>query len=217
MPILLGHATKLIMENLQKLPLGDQAFAKSLCSQYQQNLHLSDKQVYWVEKFYAVVQAPPPLTPSLFEQREAKIAAALPNAIPNRVDLSRILAMFDAAEQHIKYPRILLAVGEEVYQLARAGSQSSMPGSVNVTSKGSFGNRTWFGRIASDGYWLPARQFLDDRELFNTLVELAKNPEESARLYGQRFGHCCFCRRELTNHESIRLGYGPICAANYGL
>lgn len=40
--------------------------------------------------------------------------------------------------------------------------------------------------------------------------------EEAAR-FGHLTGTCVYCQRRLTDERSIRVGYGPTCATNYGL
>jgi hypothetical protein len=42
-------------------------------------------------------------------------------------------------------------------------------------------------------------------------------PKYQVTIYGQRFGSCCFCGRELTEKASLYYGYGPVCADKYGL
>lgn len=49
-----------------------------------------------------------------------------------------------------------------------------------------------------------------------TVIEVASDPHNAAIAYGQRTGNCAICGRELTNHASIDLGIGPICAEKYG-
>ena len=53
-------------------------------------------------------------------------------------------------------------------------------------------------------------------ETLEVLREIAKNPGDAARMYGQKTGICC-CGAELTNAQSIAAGIGPICAGNWGL
>jgi hypothetical protein len=48
------------------------------------------------------------------------------------------------------------------------------------------------------------------------VLEVASDPHNAAIAYGQRTGNCAICSRELTNHASIDLGIGPICAEKYG-
>jgi hypothetical protein len=50
------------------------------------------------------------------------------------------------------------------------------------------------------------------------LIELVyTNPAEAIAKMGRETGICGFCSRALTNPESIKLGYGPVCAERYGL
>lgn len=41
--------------------------------------------------------------------------------------------------------------------------------------------------------------------------------DEEAAKFGQLYGTCCYCWRELTDERSIEAGYGPVCAENRGL
>lgn len=50
-----------------------------------------------------------------------------------------------------------------------------------------------------------------------TLETLHKEPLESFKFIGQRYSYCCFCGTEITSKNSLAVGYGPICAENYGL
>lgn len=38
-----------------------------------------------------------------------------------------------------------------------------------------------------------------------------------AAAHGQQHAWCCFCGLELTDDVSVRVGYGPVCAAKHGL
>lgn len=48
------------------------------------------------------------------------------------------------------------------------------------------------------------------------VIAVASDPHNAAIAYGRRTGNCAICGRELTNHASIDLGIGPICAEKYG-
>ena len=56
---------------------------------------------------------------------------------------------------------------------------------------------------------------------FDPLRELLKMiddcPLEFDWSRGQTQARCCFCRHELIGEKSVRLGYGPVCAAKYGM
>lgn len=46
---------------------------------------------------------------------------------------------------------------------------------------------------------------------------IAVNPVIAASIWGRKMGRCCFCGLELTDERSVAVGYGPICADNWGL
>jgi len=54
-------------------------------------------------------------------------------------------------------------------------------------------------------------------ELIEFIVELSNDPFGFAADEGKKKGICCFCKRELTNGESVQRGYGPVCADRYDL
>ena len=54
-------------------------------------------------------------------------------------------------------------------------------------------------------------------KLIKFIVELSKAPFECIAKEGKQKGICCFCKRKLTNEESVFRGYGPICASRYDL
>lgn len=56
-----------------------------------------------------------------------------------------------------------------------------------------------------------------DSAVVDVLKKVNEDPLEHARQYGSRLGSCCFCGRVLTHSVSIELGYGPICADNWGM
>ena len=54
-------------------------------------------------------------------------------------------------------------------------------------------------------------------EYIQCLQEFNDNPIEIARAYSSKYGKCSFCARPLSDPRSTEVGYGPICATNYGL
>lgn len=128
----------------------------------------------------------------------------------------RIVAMMAEAAESLKYPKVRLADADDnVVRLSVAGGRARYPGSVNVTTDESYHDNTWYGRIMTDGTWAPSKSV--PSWVADALAEFEADPEGAARAYGQRFSSCCFCGRELTADGSIDVGYGPICADNFGL
>lgn len=140
-----------------------------------------------------------------------------PPSVPVTLNLRRIVEMMDlaaAAQKRLPTIRLETTHGQPVV-LKRAGERSRDPGSINVTDGRPFGDNKWYGRIDRDGDFHASRQCrVEHAEL---LTQLAQNPESVATQHGIATGTCCFCSRLLSTRESRVVGYGPICAARYGL
>lgn len=133
--------------------------------------------------------------------------------------LGSIVTILDRAASRLKWPVIRFEAEGGRYRLGLSGPASRDPGSVNVTSdERGFESRTYFGRIGRDGVFLPhPGQSASAAAIGAALRAFAADPVQSARVYGQRFGRCCFCGLELTDGRSVDAGYGPICAEKFGL
>ena len=141
------------------------------------------------------------------------IAERAPQAAQNVGDLSRIVAMFDRARQHLRFPAVAL----DGFRVNVAGQRAREPGSLTITSadKGADGRRAWFGRVTLAGQFEPARDTPAD--IGDKLRRFAADPVGVAAEYGRLHGACCFCRKSLRDERSTAVGYGPTCAANFGL
>ena len=178
------------------LPDRDRATAASLLGQSRQGL--TPKQTALAESLVARASAPP---------------AA-------RTDgLEPIVEMLALAGTKLKWPVIRFEADGVRYRLGLSGAASRNPRSVSVTTdERACDARTYFGRIDPLGVFEPHyKQAAAGTAIGAALRAFAAAPAEQARLYGQRFGQCCFCGLELTNKASIQAGYGPICADKYGL
>lgn len=93
--------------------------------------------------------------------------------------------------------------------ISRAPDNGSNPGALYVK----YGDE-YQGKIVGTRYFAvrSARPETED-----ALMEIAKDPLEAAVRWGRRTGRCSCCGRELTNHESIELGIGPICREKWGM
>jgi hypothetical protein len=178
----------------------DRRFAWSLITQYRERGSLSDKQRPYVAQLIERATKPKPQLPT----------AQLGNGF------DRIITLFLTARVRIKYPRIRLALpnGQPVV-LKMAGERSKYNGQINVSDGGPYGDNIWYGRIDQQGRWSKSRNVTPEVE--ELLTSLTRNPEEVAEMYGRLTNHCCFCGRELTDPRSVEVGYGPVCAQNYGL
>ena len=128
-------------------------------------------------------------------------------------DLSRIVAMFDRAKEHLKYPAIVL----DGFRVTVAGETAREPTSLTVTSidKGTDGHHTWYGRVTKAGTYEPSR--IAPPAIATKLRAFAADPMREAGAYGRQHGTCCFCRLPLRAKRSTTVGYGPVCADHFGL
>lgn len=127
-----------------------------------------------------------------------------------------------AAEAQKQHPAIVLQVptvidggGGGQLKLSLAGEKARQPNTVNLTDGLPYGESKFYGRIHLDGSvekgrsWTPAIEDL--------LRRLAADPLHVAAQHGCATGVCCFCNRALSTKESRSAGYGPVCAAKFGL
>ena len=193
-----------LKQNLGKLSPRDRDFANSLLDGFSRYGSLTPKQLFWVDKLNARVNAPQPAA--------VKIAVG---------SMKGVIALFDHAKQHLKHPKITLSLNGSPVTLAIAGAQAKAPGSINVMGEGKFPNREWFGRISPEGEWSPSRALDSDATkrdaLLALLTEFANNPADVAKKFGILTGNCSFCMRPLSDDRSVAAGFGPICADHYGL
>jgi len=195
----------LIKQGVAQPNLGDSRidFAMSLCKQA---LHgkksLSEKQQYWLGKLYEMATTPKPE----------------PTVIDLGADMQGLLALFSKAKgSKLKSPKIRIEVAGQKLCISLAGNAAKHPGSINVTDGKPFGENKWFGRILTDGTWMPGKAADELPILEDFLSHLASKPAETAAAYGKASGNCCFCNTEIKTAESMAVGYGPVCANKWGL
>ncbi len=97
----------------------------------------------------------------------------------------------------------------------RASTKSKSPGAIYVCPPGR--DAGWYGRIELDGTYTPNSNLVPQFDLLAQLHAFAASPESYAANYGLATKVCCFCAIALSDPRSLLVGYGPICAGNYGL
>lgn len=192
----------LLKDNLTKLPERDRQFAWSLCHQFFKKGDLSNKQQVWLYRLADKAHGIPDFTQPYPEK--VQVGA-----------LSGLIAMFEKAGQKLKYPTITLQLdnGQEV-RLSRAGANSKNPGFIYVKSK-----YAYWGKVSPDGQFMPITGLDPDvKDKVSALLrDLSRHPAEAAAKHGSLTGYCCFCASLLTDEKSVSVGYGPVCAKNWGL
>lgn len=117
------------------------------------------------------------------------------------IDLGNVVAMFSKAHEAIKTPKFRF----EDLVISRAPDHGVNAGALYVKVNGDYAGKV------KEGKWFGSQDILPK------LQQISKDPLSSAVAYGRRTGTCACCGKELTVHESIERGIGPICAEKWGL
>lgn len=153
--------------------------------------------------------------------------ASAPKQTAQVGEMSGVFALFAKANEPGKtgkrgrYPAIVLSVPDVnmSVRLSVAGERAKVPGSITVldANKGADG-RDWFGRILQDGTFQPSNALNGRADaVAKRLTEFAADPAKVAAEHGKLTKSCCFCNHPLTVGKSTDVGYGPDCAAKFGL
>jgi hypothetical protein len=131
-------------------------------------------------------------------------------------NLAGLRDLFAKASAKLKRPAIVLTIpgtGDEV-KVSLAGPGSRYHGQLMIASP-DFGSGVYYGRVTQEGEFFSGRSYSAAvREL---LTDLANDPAATASRHGHLTGNCCFCRKALKDDRSTTVGYGPVCAARFGL
>lgn len=131
------------------------------------------------------------------------------------VDAAPIVALLQGArDRGLTWPkvRVMAPDGRRVL-LSLAGADSRNPGAVYLKLDGEY-----YGMVAKSGE--VRGDLAGDAAMRLHLAAIAADPAGMAREYARQHATCSFCGLELTADNadgSIDVGYGPVCAARYGL
>ena len=164
------------------------SFAASLVKQFDDRGSLSEKQTGAAVAMLMKIKA------NKAERAEAPT-----------VDLSNVVAMFNKAHEAIKTPKFRF----ENLVISRAPDTGANAGALYVKVDGEYAGKV------KEGKWFGLRSAPQDT--LSKLQQIAESPLDSAVAYGRKTGNCAMCGRDLTKHESIERGVGPICAERFGL
>lgn len=135
-----------------------------------------------------------------------------------RIHTQAIVKLMQTAKLHIEYPKVRLQSDDITIQLSVAGPHAKMPNSINITDSKAFEVGQFYGRIKPDGELMLVHMATNlDTLIKHELKLFAEQPTQYAKLYSNVTGNCMFCCRELTDPQSVAVGYGPVCAGNFGL
>jgi hypothetical protein len=174
----------------------DAEFAASLTEQWGRFGSLSEKQMHWAGVLIERAFSPQPAAKAP-TTRQPEVSA----------DFSRLRHMFSlASAAGLKRPKIKVVVNDVDLKFAPAPISGNNPGYIYVHSQGEYA-----GKVSPEG------NFFGNPKVRDALLAFALDPAGKASAHGHATGECCFCSRELTDPASVAVGYGPICAGNYGL
>ena len=142
-----------------------------------------------------------------------------------QIEIGNVQAIVDlirGAAKKLKYPKLLISAGDFTLRLSVAGNASKYAGSIMVNDSHAKTSNGWaklWGRIDPDGNWVRGYQIsdADNATVVAALKKFAEDPAGIAAQFGKHTGSCCFCGLTLTDRRSVDVGYGPICAGNWGL
>lgn len=169
---------------------GWNALAASLADQHNAGRAWSEKQVAAIEAMLVRME----------ERRAQREAEA------REVNLQPIIDMFAyARDKGYKRP-VYRAEGLKISLAPTTGANA---GALYVKTE----NDEYIGKVA-DGRFFGTREATDEHK--TALSVIAESPRDAAIRYGRRTGSCACCGRVLSNHQSIELGIGPVCAEKWG-
>ena len=177
----------------------DRDFAGSLLGGFRKYGRFTEKQLPYVQRLIDRAN------------REAKESGQpKPSSEPS---FTKLVEMFDKAATELKKPRVMFASDAGEFMVRRAADTSKNPGFLYVLMNGEYA-----GKIEP---MARGARFYATREcppaVAQALTSFNRDPQKAATAYGMATGSCCFCARQLTDARSVEVGYGPICAGNFGL
>jgi hypothetical protein len=134
--------------------------------------------------------------------------------------MADIFELFEQVQDKVKFPRIVFqfrpainATGKIKFSPIHSGQNH---GSIAVSDGGPFDRNVYYGLIDKrDKQFKPRGNILPD--ILTIINRVIREPIRETRINGLQFNNCCYCGRELTHPNSVYYGWGPECAANYGL
>lgn len=201
----------------------NRAFAQDLCDFYRQKQYLTAKQIYWALKFWKEAGVRDGEQPNPANYEKLPVRHKHPVEAPRvQVDGKVLIHYFDTAGKKLQTPKIRYVVKPPVYGCEellfyRTGAGSHAPNSVGVTN----GLQHPYNRILAimyrDGRTVFFSWTFDKPEMQQLIKKVAENPLAAFSQNGKLTSNCCYCGQQLSHASSLFYGYGPICAANWGL
>lgn len=117
-----------------------------------------------------------------------------------------IVQLFNTAKQKLQRAKMQIDVDGVQFTISAAPATGKNPGCLYVKR-----GEDYLGKI------YPNASYQGNLNHIEALRKLDENPVDRAIMHGKQTGYCCFCGIALTDPRSVAMGYGPICAGNWGL
>lgn len=207
---------------IPNLKANDAKFASDLIRSFKKFGGLTPKQAPWIERLILRAQVLPANPAPVWPAVSAPVVPVEAPVAVNVGGFEGVIALFNQAKAHLKFPKITLLCAGKQIKLAVLGQKSKNAGSVNITDGGKYPYAIWYGRVSPEGVLTPSAKL--DAEFLSALTtllqEFSKNPARVAKEHGRLTGSCCFCNKTLglgEDKRSVAVGFGPVCADHYGL
>lgn len=191
---------KMLREGLPLLQLGD----RGLVLTFLQRGSFTGLQEKYLREQLAVVKAGP--QKDLFTFPEGPFG--------------RLRWHFEHARRYLTFPRIRMRStfldGDLV--IGMVGKGSKYPGTISITSGGSFGKTTSYGRILLDGTYEGGSLSAEEtQELCLMLEAMSHDLSSCAMHYHQSRNRCMFTDEEIDNPVERQMGYRRVTGLRWGL
>lgn len=184
-----------------------QSFINSVLEFHGKRGYVSEKQAIYVRKYAAECRA-----------KAASKGSEGIDGIEEVFDGKKLRTVFDAAARVLKFPKLTILddrLPGRKLSLHIASARSRTPGWIIYSNGKRPPEYVIYATVDLEGNGVIRRNLPPG---LKTLIrQLAENPGEVAGKNGRETGSCCFCSLPLTHATSLHHGYGPICAAKYGL
>jgi hypothetical protein len=187
---------------LDRLDVSSRTFAESLLSQFRRRGSLSPRQ--WPHVAALIQRAARPA--GRLADNDGNGGFTLPAA-----GLATLQGVFGNATRAGITPGIRATINGARLRVTAPSRRSAFAGQPVLFVR--LGD-TYAGRIANGAFLPRSATGADAMPALRTLLE---SPLGTLAEIGRATGTCCYCARELTDPRSVSMGYGPICAGNYGL
>jgi len=131
----------------------------------------------------------------------------LPNQYKN------IMTLFSTSRYTLKNPRITIEPRRGLPVVFSFWINNKGNEVVSIYSR-SGDYRVEYGQI-HNGNWY--KKGNPDKRVINLVNTLNTNPGKVIREASNIEDKCCFCRKDLTDGQSTKVGFGKTCAENWGL